>query len=137
MERSPQLPAVPSLTDFQSRNGLRESAMRIYDFIAVQRQKLQTLFSQVATELNFLYGELSYSAAAPANGTQALLTVAVSGAIPGYKVDTIFDQDLGGLIMNSYVSANDTVTILLRNETGGAVNLAGKFRCYVWPRILS
>jgi hypothetical protein len=58
-----------------------------------------------------------------ATTAQATTTVAVPGAALGDYVTTSFTRDLQGLQLTGYVSAPDTVTAVLRNDTAGAVDL--------------
>jgi hypothetical protein len=48
----------------------------------------------------------------------------VAGAALGNFVAVSFGEDLQGLGATAYVSAANTVTVLLMNNTGGAVDLA-------------
>ena len=70
------------------------------------------------------------------NGAQTTTTVTVTGASLTDDVDTVvvgFNKDLQGMRLTGYVSAADTVTVVLRNDTGGAINLAsGYLRADVW-----
>lgn len=74
----------------------------------------------------------------PANvndGAQTTTTVTVTGArlVDASPVMVGFDKDLQGMRLTGYVSADDTVTVVLRNDTGGAINLAsGTLRVGVW-----
>ncbi len=58
-----------------------------------------------------------------AGGTQST-TVTVSGAALGDFALASFSLDLSGLTLSSYVSATNTVTVVLTNLTGAAVNLS-------------
>jgi len=137
METSPNLPAVPDIADFDSRNGVRGAARAMYRYLRESRARLETLFKIIAAELNPLANELSFSSSAPATGAQSTQTITVTGAMPGYPVQVTYDKDLQGLDLTAYVSAPDTVKVVMRNDTGGAVTLAaGKFRVYVWPKAI-
>ena len=59
-----------------------------------------------------------------ANGASASTTVTVSGAALGDYAVASFSLDLSGLTLSAYVSATNTVTVVLSNLTGAAVNLA-------------
>jgi len=59
-----------------------------------------------------------------ANGSSASTTVTVSGAALGDYAIVSFSLDLSGLTLSAYVSAANTVTVVLSNLTGAAVNLA-------------
>ncbi len=49
----------------------------------------------------------------------------VTGAVLGDYVDSIsLGLDAAGLQLSGYVSAANTVTVVLKNDTGAAVNLA-------------
>lgn len=61
------------------------------------------------------------SIAADANGT---LTITVTGAALGDFAIFSAGVDLAGLIATCYVSAADTVTVNLENQTAGAIDLA-------------
>ncbi len=50
--------------------------------------------------------------------------ITVTGAVFGNYVEVSAPYDLQGLSATAYVSASDTVVILLLNNTGGAVDLA-------------
>lgn len=128
MERSPQLPSVPDLNDFETRGGLRQSAQMIYNYLLTQRQKLQGLFSQVSTDLSYLYGEQAFA------GASGNTTIAVPGAIPGWPVTVTFDQDLQGLAVSAYVSAPDVVTVVMPT---GVTLAAGKLRVWLYPKVLT
>lgn len=129
MERSPQLPRIPDLNDFETRGGLRESARRMYEYLLDERRKLQDLFSQASTDLSFLYNEIPFS------GAPATTVITVPGAVPGFRAEATFDQDLQGVALSAYVSAPDTVTVLM----GGAAPTlaAGKLRVWVYPKVLT
>lgn len=55
---------------------------------------------------------------------QASTTVTVTGARLGDDASVVFSASLGGLIASAYVSASDTVTVVLFNPTGSAIDLA-------------
>lgn len=60
-----------------------------------------------------------------ANGAQTTTTLTVTGAALGdFVVGVSCSIDLAGLQASGYVSAADTVTILLQNNSGSAINLA-------------
>lgn len=67
------------------------------------------------------------------NGTQATTTVTVAGATTGMSAQAAFSLDLQGLILYAYVSAANTVTVVLANFTGGTIDL-GSGIVTVWVR---
>lgn len=58
------------------------------------------------------------------NQASETTTISVAGAVSGNYVQVSFSLDLQGLSLTGYVSAADTVTVILSNLTGGAVDLA-------------
>ena len=59
-----------------------------------------------------------------ASASSASTTITVPGAALGDFVMTSFSLSLQGLMMNGDVSAANTVTVKIYNNTGGSVNLA-------------
>lgn len=59
-----------------------------------------------------------------ASGASEITTLTVAGAALGNYVQVSFSLDLQGLSLVGYVSATNTVTAVLSNLTGGAINLA-------------
>ncbi len=71
-----------------------------------------------------LTGSATYDAPSIANAGRTTTTVTVTGAALGDFVTGVsFGVDLAGLMLNAYVSAANTVTIVLQNNTGSAVDL--------------
>lgn len=58
------------------------------------------------------------------NGQTTSTTIAVTGAALGDKVDVSFDKDLQVQLLYAYVSAANTVTVVLHNVSGGTLDLA-------------
>lgn len=71
-----------------------------------------------------LSGTAVYDPASLADGVGATTTVTVTGAALGDVADASFSLDLQGIGMTAYVSAADTVSIRLQNESGGTLDLA-------------
>lgn len=77
-----------------------------------------------------MFGDLglNYTAtwdpASIANGASASTTIPVAGSEIGDFVEASFSNSLAGLLMGAYVSSAGTVTVVLYNNTGGAVDLA-------------
>ncbi len=70
-------------------------------------------------------GSATHDAPAIAAAGTATATVTVPGAALGMQVVALsFGIDLAGLVASGYVSAADTVTVVLFNPTGSAVDLA-------------
>lgn len=72
-----------------------------------------------------LTGSATYDAPSIAAAGTTTTTVTVTGAVLGDKVTAVtFGVSLAGLVETAYVSAADTVTIVLYNPTAGAIDLA-------------
>lgn len=70
-----------------------------------------------------------------ASGGRQSTTLTVTGAKIGDFVEVSCSIDLAGLVLSGYVNANDTVTIQVTNNTGGAVDLAAAdYRVCVYPQ---
>lgn len=66
-------------------------------------------------------------------GVPATTTITITGAVLGDEVTCGFSNSLQGLQLSGYVSLADTVTVVLSNLTGGAVDLAsGTLSASVW-----
>jgi hypothetical protein len=72
----------------------------------------------------FLNGSVSYTQTISTN-TQATATVTVTGAALGDFALASLSVSAAGLIVTAYVSATNTVTVLMRNETGASITLSG------------
>lgn len=77
---------------------------------------------------SFAVGQVKATAtwdpASIANGATATTTVTVSGAALGDFALASFSLSLSGLSLSAYISAANTVTVVLTNNSGAAVNLA-------------
>ena len=71
-----------------------------------------------------LTGSATYDAASLADGAGATTTVTVTGAALGDFALVSFGVDLAGVSVTAYVSAANTVSVRLQNESGGVVDLA-------------
>jgi len=75
--------------------------------------------------VGLMEGAATWDPPSIASGSQASTTLTVSGASLGDYVQSIsFSLDLQGLILTGYVSTSNTVTAVLTNLTGAAVNLS-------------
>jgi hypothetical protein len=66
----------------------------------------------------------TWDPASIADGDQTSQTFTVTGASLGDPAKATLDSDLQGLTLHAYVSSANTVTVVLANNTGGAVNLS-------------
>lgn len=69
------------------------------------------------------YGAATYNPPSIASLGTTTTTLTVSGAKLGDKTEVTFNQDRQGIIIDSYVSTTDTVTVVFFNPTGGAIDL--------------
>ena len=68
-------------------------------------------------------------------GAQNTTTIPASGAAVGDMVSVGFSQDLQAMQLTGYVSSSGTVTVVLRNGTDAAIDLAsGTLRADTWQR---
>jgi hypothetical protein len=83
-------------------------------------------YSEELTRLTTYAGTTTWDPGSIANGGNATTTVTVPGALTGvlHSVRVFAPISLQGLQATGYVSADETVTIVLSNTTGGAVDLA-------------
>jgi len=96
-------------------------------------KELRALFDAVRTDLvavrsplsGLLTGSATYDAASLVDAAGATTTVTVTGAALGdLVVGVSFGVDLQGITVTAYVSAANTVSVRLQNETGGTLDLA-------------
>ncbi len=84
-----------------------------------------------------LTGSKAYNPGNILNGAGESTTVTVPGVVLSANTpmtaSACFSLDLSGLSLTAYVSGTDTVTTILINATGGAINLgAGTLTAYAW-----
>lgn len=106
---------------------------RLLNFLQAPNEYTPDWFSRLARAINnelsrltAFSGQVTWNPASVANGGSTTQTVSVPGVVanaPG-SVRVFAPYSLQGLIAGGYVSANDTVTIVLANNSGGAVDLA-------------
>jgi len=77
----------------------------------------------------------TYDAPNIVGGTQTTTTISVPGAALGDFAAASFSLSLQGITMTAYVSATDTVTVVLYNGSGADINLAsGTLRAKVFKQ---
>jgi len=69
-------------------------------------------------------GSKTFDPPSISDGAQTTTTVTVSFASLGETVMVSFSLDLQDIVLTGYVSAANTVTVIFRNDTGGAIDLA-------------
>jgi len=83
-----------------------------------------------------LIGSATYDPPNLADGAGISTTVTVTGAALGDFVLASFSLDLQGITLTGYISAANTVTVRLQNESGGAIDLAsGTLRMLVFKAL--
>lgn len=94
--------------------------------IVPMRQAIAAAFNLIDVAVGkVLTGSKTFNFTSVADGAQTTTTVTVTGAALGdYVTGVSVGVDLAGCVLTGYVSAADTVTVVLRNGTGGAVDLA-------------
>lgn len=94
---------------------------------------LQALRSK---SLGVLTGSVTYDAASLLDAAGATFNIPVTGANLGdFVVSVACSVDLQSITMTGYVSAADTVTVRLQNESAGTLDLASAtFRAAVLPK---
>lgn len=87
-----------------------------------------------ASKIGMLVGAATYDTASLADAAGATTTITVRGAALGDYVIGSFGLDLQGITATWYVSATDTVSVRIQNESGGTIDLASTtLRCRVLP----
>lgn len=97
---------------------------------------LALLRADVVAVRALLTGSAVYDAASLADGAGVTSTITVTGAALGdYVIGLSCSVDLQGVLLTGYVSAANTVSFRLQNETTGAVDLASAtYRAVVAPQ---
>lgn len=84
-------------------------------------------------ERSSLKGTATYDAASLADGEGATTTVTVTGAALGDVAAASLSVSVAGITVTAWVSAANTVSVRLQNESGGTLDLAsGTLKAYVW-----
>lgn len=96
--------------------------------LVTQTTALVTATNAVATALAALFpapknSSAAWSPGSVTNGTQVTQNITVSGAALGDYVEISVSVDLQAQILTAYVSAVNTVTAVLRNDTAAPINL--------------
>jgi len=92
-----------------------------------------TIGSEQARITKHLSAAVMYDPPSVAAGAQISTTVTVTGAALGNTVVVGFGVDLQGMQLTGYVNVANTVAVILRNGTAGAIDLvSGALRADVW-----
>lgn len=109
------------MANFTTNLSLPLNFLGIIPFRKAIADAFTTLDSAVGKVLT---GSKTHDFASVADGAQATTTVTVTGAALGDFCQATVGVSQAGVILHAYVSAADTVTVVLQNESGGAVDLA-------------
>lgn len=85
------------------------------------------------SDQTYVSGSKTWDPASVASGAQTTTTVTVTGAAVGDLVAAGFSLDLQGMQLTGYVSAGNTVTVVLRNGTAVPLDLGSgtlRARCF-------
>lgn len=83
----------------------------------------------------FLTGSKTHDFGSLADGAGETTTVTVTGAALGDYAETSLSVDIQGMTLTAWVSATNTVSVRLQNETGGTIDLASAtLRAKVTPQ---
>lgn len=111
--------------------GSRQEGMRIW----VNDEDTFYIWNGTAWVAQWLNGSATVDPGNIAAGGTETHNITVTGAVLGDYAVPSFSLSLQGLVMTAYVSAADTVTVVLFNPTGGAIDLAsGTMRARVLKR---
>lgn len=107
----------------QSRTFLSSQAPAEYDRGVIAR--VLGIQDRENTRLTSFAGVVSWNPPDTADGDNASTTVTVPGVVANVlaSVRVFAPYSLQGMIAGGYVSADDTVTIVVNNNTGAPVNL--------------
>jgi len=123
---------LPQQVNLQTLNSIVQQAVQAQNLIATRIAALTTEqttgFADLTAAFNTAFpAPLSSSAtwnpASVATGAETSTTVTVAGAALGNYVQASFSLDLQALTLTGYISATNTVTVVLANNTAGAVDL--------------
>ena len=85
----------------------------------------KALLLAMLADFGGLSGSATLDVASLADGAGATSTVTVTGAVLGdFVVGVSLGVDLAGITVTAYVSAANTVSVRVQNESGGTLDLA-------------
>lgn len=96
----------------------------ITDSAAQSHKELKTLLLAMLSDFGGLNGSETFDAGSIADGDKEVGEITVTGAALGDFVLVSFSLDVADLAITAAVTAANTVTYQLLNNTGGAIDLA-------------
>lgn len=110
--------------DFRDERDVDEFLNKLADAFRQIRIDDQIIIGGGTPIKKHLSATKTHNWASVADGAQATTTVTCAGAALGDEVSCSMSVSLQGMQLTGYVSLADTITVVLRNATGGAVDLA-------------
>jgi len=126
---------LPHFDDAYDGPKMRDLVGRLTAFLSGLRPNGTLIVGGGRAITKFFGATVTWDPANVANGSQVTTTVTVTGVkLASYNIAMAgFNKDLQGMRLTAYVSADNTATVVLRNDTGGAINLAeGSLTVGVW-----
>lgn len=119
-------PRLPQFGEAYDGQKLRDLVAELDRFFARVRVDGPLIIGGGAVIDKYFSANKTWDPGEVVDGAQETTTVTVTGArIAGKNLVLAgFNKDLQGMRLTGYVSADDTVTCVLRNDTGGAIDLA-------------
>lgn len=112
--------------------GVRQEGMRVY----VRDEDTMYVWDGAAWAAQWLDGSSTVDPGSLLTLTTETHSITVTGAAMGDFAVPSFSLSITGLVMTAYVSAADTVTVVLFNPTAGTINIAsGTMRARVYKRL--
>ena len=110
--------------------------MQIQYLPSTDNKKLNDWAARLVRQLDFtLTGSATWNPGAIGNGAEEAKEVTVTGAALGDFALASFSLDVTDLTLDAQVTAANTVTCILANNTGGAIDLAsGTVRVLVFRK---
>ena len=107
---------MPEINSHSSNNSARLN--EVLDSLLADITAIRTVLAGI------LSGSATFNAGSLADGAGETTTVTVTGAALGDFVLVSHGVDVAGISVTGYVSAADTVSVRLQNESGGTLDLA-------------
>lgn len=121
---SSQPSSLSKTVDLQTLVAAIQNAVQAQNLIATNIKALTAAFASfVAVYPTPFFGSVAWTPGGIANGASTSTTIAISGVTLGNFVQVSFNNDIQGLTLTGYVSAADTVTVVLSNATGGTITI--------------
>ena len=114
-------PTAAGPINLQTLNATIQQAVQAQNLIATN---IAAAATKIAAAFPVLYSSKTWDPPSLTAGATETTTVTVAGAALGMPAQCAFSLDLQAQIMTAYVSAANTVTVVLYNVTSGTINLS-------------